>query len=140
MQVSDNTDTLKGDTVTERRKLNVIDALVESHGIVTPALKATNTPRSTFYDWKAADPVFKQLVDDTHEIAIDTVESAFFDNIKSGNVAAQIFYLKTRAKNRGYVERFELVSQDKIDALSDAQLDEFLSGVPYSQLVSSAPN
>ncbi len=137
MESTDSMDTLKGDELTVKRKENVLLALIETHGIVTPAINAAHVARSTFYQWKEQDPVFKQAVNDTAEIAIDEVESAFFDNIKAGNVTAQIFYLKTRAKHRGYVERVEVATIEQLQELDDTQLDQYIAGVPYSQLVAN---
>jgi len=36
-------------------------------------------------------------------------ENTLFDAIRAGNVVATIFYLKTKARDRGYSERLELV-------------------------------
>lgn len=42
----------------------------------------------------------------------DFVENEFFKQVKSGNMTAIIFYLKTQCKDRGYSERRELTGVD----------------------------
>ena len=41
-------------------------------------------------------------------ITLDFAESQLHNQIKSGNTSATIFYLKTKGKKRGYVEKSEL--------------------------------
>ena len=40
-------------------------------------------------------------------VALDMAESQLHKQILGGNTSATIFYLKTKGKNRGYVERHE---------------------------------
>ena len=42
----------------------------------------------------------------------DFVEGKLYSEIKKGNITAIIFYLKTQAKDRGYVERQEVTGAD----------------------------
>ena len=52
---------------------------------------------------------YKEEVDCITESAIDYVESKLYERIKANDTASIIFFLKTRAKSRGYQERTELV-------------------------------
>jgi hypothetical protein len=111
----------------DNRKKEVVEALKDCYGIVTDACKKTDVPRSTFYKWLNEDSEFKKAVDDTQEEAIDFVEGKLFQKINGVLVkkaededgepivydlppsdTAIIFYLKTKAKKRGYVERTEV--------------------------------
>lgn len=91
----------------------MIEALEKSLGVVTTALKycedkGVHIARSTFYDlWMKKDKVFKSRVESIEGIALDFAESQLHKNIRDGNVVATIFYLKTKGKKRGYVERQE---------------------------------
>ncbi len=89
-------------------KKRVIEALILSKGIITPACEAAQVPRSTFYHWMKNDETFKAAVEDVQEVAIDFVEGILYILIESRDTTAVIFYLKTRAKKRGYVERQEI--------------------------------
>lgn len=92
----------------------MIEALIEARGIVTSACNATQIPRATYYWWVNHDADFKAAVNDVQEIAIDFVEGKLYDKISGGDTIATIFYLKTRAKHRGYVEKQEIVAPDGI--------------------------
>lgn len=85
-----------------------LDALEKSLGVVTQACMATGIPRRTVYNWLRDDPKFKADVDELSQVAVDFAESQLFQKIKKGDTIAIIFYLKTKGKARGYVEKQEL--------------------------------
>lgn len=92
---------------TAQHKKAIIEALEQSLGVVTTACKKVGVGRTTFYGWLDSDAEFKKAVDDIQNIALDFAESQLHKQIKDGNTAATIFYLKTKGKKRGYVERVE---------------------------------
>lgn len=85
-------------------KKALLVALEESLGIITTACKSTNIGRSSFYEYYNSDEEFKKSVDDIGEIAIDFVETQLFTQIKENNPTSTIFYLKSKAKHRGFSE------------------------------------
>lgn len=93
-------------------KKAMLQALEASLGVVTVAAKNASIDRSTHYEWLKTDPEYKQQVDDLSNVAIDFAESSLFKQMKEGNAASIIFYLKTKAKHRGYIERKELTGAD----------------------------
>ena len=95
-------------TQTDIRKKAFIDALEKSLGVVTIACRTIGIHRSTFYDWINNDPQFKSMVDDINEITLDFAESELHKQIRDGSTAATIFYLKTKGKKRGYIERSDI--------------------------------
>jgi len=90
------------------KKQKVLKCLEETHGVVTEACKKAGLARGQFYVYMNTDAAFKKQVEEIQEGAIDYVESQLFKNIKEGNITGQIFYLKTKAKHRGYIERQEI--------------------------------
>lgn len=111
-----------GDRKTDKTNINkkrVLEALEDQCGVVTAACKIVGVSRTQFYVWMEEDDEFKKAVDDVSEVAKDFVESSLFLQIKGGNTAATIFYLKTKAKDRGYVERQEIEEIRKMPDLSD---------------------
>ena len=92
---------------TVQHKKAIIEALEKSLGVVTMACKSVGISRSAFYLWIAEDEQFKKDVDDIQNIALDFAESQLHKQIKDSNTTATIFYLKTKGKSRGYVERVE---------------------------------
>jgi len=85
----------------------MIDALEQSLGIVTTACKMVDIDRQTHYNWLREDEDYKAAVDSIQDITLDFAESQLHKQIKDGEVTSTIFYLKTKGKKRGYVERVE---------------------------------
>lgn len=93
-------------------KKALIEALEKSLGIVTVACKKVGVARQTFYNYKDSDPEFKAAVDELENVALDFVESQLFQQIRENNSTSTIFFLKTKGKHRGYIERTELTGLD----------------------------
>ena len=98
---------------TKKHKEAMIEALQKTLGIVTPALQITNTGRATYYGWLKSDPDFKSEIDNLPDMALDFAESKLHKLIKDENPTAIIFFLKTKGKGRGYIERTEIDSREK---------------------------
>jgi hypothetical protein len=64
----------------------------------------------------ANDTAFKYAVEDINEYALDFAESKLYELIEDSNVAATIFYLKTKGKARGYIERSEVAVDGSIES------------------------
>lgn len=90
----------------------MIEAMEKSLGVVTSACKLADVGRTTFYMWYNDDPDFRKAIDDIENVALDFAESKLHSLIKDGNPTATIFFLKTKGKNRGYVERTEISAPD----------------------------
>jgi hypothetical protein len=90
------------------KKEAVLEALEKSLGVVTTAVKSVGIARSTFYKWLKEDETFAKEVKDIENIALDFAESQLHSQMKDGNTSATIFYLKTKGKRRGYIEKSEL--------------------------------
>jgi len=110
-------------------KRAMIEALEKSLGIVTSACKSVGINRSTHYDWLKTDEDYKAEVESIEDIAIDFAESQLHKQIKDGNPTSTIFYLKTKAKKRGYVERQEVHQETTYKSLDINIID---TGVPLA--------
>ena len=100
-------------TTTDIHKRAMIEALEKSLGVVTTACKTVGIARQTHYEWYREDEQYKAAVDSIGDIALDFAESQLHKQIGSGEVAATIFYLKTKGKRRGYIERQEISGPDE---------------------------
>jgi hypothetical protein len=80
----------------------------KSLGVVTSACKKVGVGRTTYYEYYNNDPEFKAQIDDISNVALDFAESQLHKQIREGNTSATIFYLKTKGRDRGYVERQEV--------------------------------
>lgn len=110
---------------TERKKKKFIEALREGRGIITYACQKIGISRKTYYDWYQNDSEFKMLADEVNDTTIDVVESKLLSAINEGNLTAIIFYLKTKGKKRGYIERTEHeVNTNPFQELMESVTDE----------------
>jgi len=89
------------------RKKKFVEILEKNLGVLTPTFKEVGIHHQTYYNWLEKDSKFKSEVENIKETAVDFVESKLYQSINDGNVAAQIFYLKTKARHRGYIEKVE---------------------------------
>lgn len=124
-------------------KKEVLESLESHHGIVSSACASVGCPRSTFYNWLESDTEFKLAVDEVREVAIDFVESKLMEKINGVQVVGKedsvydlppsdtaiIFFLKTRGKKRGYVERTEVDMSGGISLHFDNQDSDIGSDV-----------
>lgn len=119
--------------VTHNKKA-LLKALEKSKGIVTTACEISGVCRSNYYKYYRDDPKFKESVDELSNVALDFAESKLFQKMEGITMSkgedqegepviykvppsdtALIFYLKTKGKNRGYVEKTEIdVNQNNI--------------------------
>ena len=102
-------------TKTNNKKKTLLKALEKTNGIVSTACKLAKVSRYTFYKYYNEDKEFKNNVDDVGELALDFAESGLFKLIKGGDKTAIIFYLKTKGRKRGYIERQEIRFPNKTD-------------------------
>lgn len=92
-------------------KKKFLEAFERNLGNISASCKAANISRMAYYDWMKGDDEFKIEVDALKEAQLDLAESALKKQIVNGNTTAIIFYLKTQAKDRGYVERMETTGE-----------------------------
>lgn len=91
----------------------MIEAMRKSLGVVSVAAKKVGITRQTHYNWLKEDAAYRYEIEAVMEEEKDFVESHLHQLIQQGNPAATIFYLKTKAKDRGYVERIEQTFADE---------------------------
>jgi hypothetical protein len=107
-------------------KKAMLEALEKCLGIVSDAVKVVGIGRTTHYAWMRDDPEYKAAVESLEDVSLDFAESKLFEKINGVEMAKEgkdgeahlytlppdttaiIFYLKTKGKKRGYVERQEI--------------------------------
>jgi hypothetical protein len=92
---------------TAEQKKAMLAALEKTLGIVTTACVICGVARRTHYGWMKRDKKYRAAVEELNEVAIDYAESKLHNRITKNDTTAIIFYLKTKAKKRGYIERVE---------------------------------
>ena len=93
---------------TDIHKKAFLAALEKSLGVVSVASRASSIDRQRHYEWMQKDEAYKKAVEELSELVLDFAESQLHKQIQEGEVAATIFYLKTKGKRRGYIEKTEI--------------------------------
>ena len=106
---------------TDKKKKNFIEALRNNLGHISNACESANISRKTYYNWIDKDKDFKEDVDHVQESLLDLAESKLLENIENNENTAIIFYLKTKGKKRGYIEKQEV---EVVKPISEVLFDE----------------
>lgn len=85
----------------------IAEVYAKKAGNVSSTCSALNIDRNTFFKWRSRYDELNQALSEVEESLIDFSESKLLEQIQDGNLTAIIFHLKTKGKNRGYVERIE---------------------------------
>jgi len=91
----------------QNKKAAFVEAMQQTLGNISESCRRVGIVRQTYYNWCASDPDFKIQCNSVNEMVLDWVESELYKRIKEGNPACTIFFLKTKGKNRGYIEKVE---------------------------------
>lgn len=118
---------------TLHNKKALLQALEKTKCIVSKACELVGLSRRTYYDYYDNDEEFRASVDELANVALDFAESKLFEKMEGIEMGksvdgetvtysvppsdtALIFYLKTKGKKRGYIEKTELdISSNKIE-------------------------
>jgi len=111
---------------TSEKKRAFIEALKASLGIIATACEQIKITRPTYYKWMKTDDEFRQEVEDLENVTLDFAESQLLKQIKDGSTAATIFYLKTKGRKRGYIEKTELDVTNKNPDFSQLSTEELV--------------
>lgn len=107
-------------------QINLLAALETSMGVVATACETLDISRTNHYKWMKESPEYKLNYDALSNKALDYAESKLMEMIGKGNTAAVIFFLKTKGKERGYVERQEVKVEQQEPDLSGYSTDQLL--------------
>jgi hypothetical protein len=88
-------------------KQKFLEVFEKKLGNISSTCRSANVSRQTYYDWMK-DQAFSDQVGNVKESLIDLTEDKLLENINKGKTAEIIFYLKTKGKSRGYIEKQEI--------------------------------
>ena len=86
----------------------MIEALEHGRGLIAPAARYLGCSRDTVRSYLEEYPAVAQAKLDQQEAVKDMAENALYAAILRGEAWAICFYLKCRAKDRGFIEKAEL--------------------------------
>ena len=102
----------------EAAMADFLAAYEKSLGVLKPACEMTGMCRKTIWEWRKKYPEFDEACQECEEIAGDFVESKLYKLINDGAEASTIFYLKTKGRKRGYVEKQEMDMNAKVTGVT----------------------
>ena len=92
-----------------------IKAIKDSRGFVTTIAKRLDCTRANVYKLIKKYPTVRQALEDERESMKDVAETQLFKNIEDGKEVSLIFYLKTQAKDRGYIEKQQIEHSGSVE-------------------------
>lgn len=147
-------------TVVQQKK-KLLEALRANLGVVETACKAAGVARQNHYDWLKKDAKYAASVAEVDDVAIDFGESMLFKLMKGytlpdtkvflnsdskqpiivpitkhigTDASSVIFFLKTRGKKRGYIEKTQVESESKVQVLNvKVESVPALGGIPIAR-------
>lgn len=96
-------------------KKALVEAMHKTLGNVTESCKRCNCDRTTFYRYYNDDEEFQVACNQADDMSLDLAESSLKEQIRDKVPSSTIFYLKTKGKRRGYIERHEVSFPDAIE-------------------------
>lgn len=95
--------------MTERYTVKQVgDALRASAGVRSIAAKKLGCAPTTVSEYIKRHEDLEDLTEEIVQGTIDLAEASLIKHIGDGNLTAIIFYLKTKGRDRGYAERYEM--------------------------------
>lgn len=144
-----------------QQKRNLLEALRASLGVVETACQKAGVPRRTHYYWLEKDPKYAAAATEIDDVAIDFGESMLFKLMKGYDLpdtkiflnsdskqpitvpfrkhigtdaSAVIFFLKTRGKKRGYIEKTQVESHNKVEVMNmQVEVVPAVGGIPLAR-------
>lgn len=111
---------------TNKKKEDFVQAYELSGGNVSVSCKKVQISRETYYRWCRDDKEFNDKCREIDESLLDLAETMLMKAIKDGKTAELIFFLKTKGKIRGYVERSEVDVKDTRPDFSNYSTEELI--------------
>jgi hypothetical protein len=107
---------------TVKKKMRFLKAYDSTLGNIKMSCQKANISRNTFYGWKENDEDFEMALTEVDQGRVDFVETKMMQVINKGDSSMIRFFLRTKAKDRGYTEDVVQQSRDVLSGLSDAQV------------------
>lgn len=119
-------------------KERLLEAMELALGVVTRGCEIAGCSRVTHYNFMECDPDYKARFLALDEVALDFGETELHRQIRTGEVASTIFFLKTKGKKRGYIEKMEIdQSVKRDDLLEDLPTDLLLQVARIQEFIDS---
>ena len=88
--------------------------LIASDGQWTVAAKNANVTIARVKQWQKSDESFAEAIYEADQRIVDEVEQALLAKIRKGDVSSICFFLKCKAKDRGWIEHVGKYSRKEL--------------------------
>ena len=86
----------------------IAKALKASGGLITHAARKLGVTQPAVSQRVKSSEFLQAVIQEITESTLDLAESQLMEKIREGHIAAIIFYLKTKGRDRGFSERMEI--------------------------------
>lgn len=90
-----------------KQQIDMISALKQNYSNITKACEIVGISRGTHYLWLDDNEQYKKECEDVKEGLLDRAETILHEGMFE-TPAYTLFFLKTKGKDRGYVEKQEI--------------------------------
>lgn len=121
-------------------------AIIDAKGLLSYAADRLGCTRKTIYNHIQRYPELGLVVEEAREKNVDFAEGALLKKLQGGDTTGIIFFLKTQAKHRGYVERTESLNLEDANKLATRVAEAVRLFVPQDKqleamrLITNDPN
>jgi molybdenum-dependent DNA-binding transcriptional regulator ModE len=124
--------------VKKRRKVRcsntqLLKEIIKAKGFLTVAAKKAGLTYHAVYHRCKEFPALQEAADAFVETQLDATEQKLFDKITKNDTQSIMFYLRMKGRKRGYIEKQEVVSENKTTLktvnLTTEQEQEYRQGV-----------
>ena len=98
------------------KQIAMIEELKTNYHNISRACEKVGISRATHYEWINTIGQYKEDSDDIQDGLLDRAEEILMDRL-DGSDAALIFFLKTKGKKRGYIEKQEIAMDVEVKNL-----------------------
>lgn len=103
----------------------IVEAYNKKGCNISATCAALGISRQSFYNYKDSSEKLREQIEEADEAILDFAESKLMEHIDDGDVTSLIFFLKTKGKARGYVERTEnVVSNPFIELMKSCDSED----------------
>lgn len=92
------------------KKQDILDAIIDSAGNISLVARRVGCSRRTMENYKEQDEDYRLALEEARETFKDAAINKLQQAVMEGNLTAIIFYLKTQAKDRGFIEKQEVLN------------------------------
>jgi hypothetical protein len=116
----------------------VVAALAECQGLVYLAAKHLGCHVRTLANYRERHEEVREVISQKQGEITDTAERSLWAAIQKGEPWAVCFYLKTRGKDRGYVERAEVITEERATLVLTEEIVDAENSPPNDQAAPGA--